>query len=357
MTTLEQTTPQLNNLEMFDIQINTNSKTVMYKQLISEFSAAIKDGRLKAGEIVPSMNELADQLGISKETVKRAYGILRERGLLVAQQGKGFYVSDDNQKNNLSILLLFDKFSTYKQEIVRGFNTAITEKCELTIQLFNQDISVFEYLINENEGKYDYYVISPHFPLDKKSQEKAEKLIRRIPNHKLIMIDHWMSEIPGNYGAVYQDFKKDAYEGLTKNIEVFRNVKKLNILTLPSSLYAPLIEEGIKKFCTDNNIKCSFSIETPEKIEQGDVFLILNSQLDSGLISLVDKANEYGMQVGQDYYIISYNDSPIDKVVLNGLTTISTDFLGMGREVAEMINSKKMFKKHIPFGMNRRFTF
>lgn len=342
---------------MFDIHIDINSKTVMYKQLISEFTAAIRDQRIKAGEQVPSMNELADSLGISKETVKRAYVILRERGLLVAQQGKGFYVSDENDKHSLSVLFLFDKFSTYKQEIVRGFNNHIEGKCELTIQLFNQDISVFEYLINENLGKFDYYIISPHFPLDSKSQKKAEKLIRRIPNNKLIMIDHWMSDIPGNYGAAYQDFKNDSYDGLTQNIEHFKNVKKLNVLTLPSSLYATVIKEGIEKFCNENKIQFSYTVESPEKIEHGDVFLILNSQLDSGLISLVDKANESGMIVGQDYYIISYNDSPIDKVVLNGLTTISTDFLGMGKEVADMINTKKMVKKHIQFGMNRRLTF
>ena len=39
--------------------------------------------------------------------------------------------------------------------------------------LFNQDISLFEYFINENLGRYDYYIISPHFSLDQNTQEKA----------------------------------------------------------------------------------------------------------------------------------------------------------------------------------------
>ena len=90
-------------------------------------------------------------------------------------------------------------------------------------------------------------------------------------------------------------------------------------------------------------------------VKKGDAFLILTSQLDSGLIALVDNAK--GLTVGTDYYIISYNDSPVDRVVLNGLTTISTDFNEMGREVARMVNEKTLRKTHINFKMNKRSTF
>ena len=107
---------------MFKLKIDTESKIAVYKQLMSEINSAILDGRLKSGDIVPSMNELADELGISKETVKRAYGLLREKGVLEAHQGKGFYIADENKKESISILFLFDKFSTYKQEVVNGFH-------------------------------------------------------------------------------------------------------------------------------------------------------------------------------------------------------------------------------------------
>lgn len=57
---------------MISFAIDTTSKTAVYKQLISAVSDAVKDGRLKTGELVPSMNALSGELGISKETVKRA---------------------------------------------------------------------------------------------------------------------------------------------------------------------------------------------------------------------------------------------------------------------------------------------
>ena len=55
--------------------------------------------------------------------------------------------------------------------------------------------------------------------------------------------------------------------------------------------------------------------------------------------------------------IISYNEIDMNEVILDGLTTVSTDFREMGRLSAEMILSRKMTKIHCPFRMNRRHTF
>lgn len=342
---------------MIALNIDLESKIAVYKQLMSEITSAILDGRLKSGDIVPSMNELSEELGISKETVKRAYGLLREKGILEAQQGKGFYVADDSKKDSISVLFIFDKLSTYKQEVVHGFHQEIKDKTEETMLVFNQDLDLFEYFINENLGRFDYYIISPHFHLDEASQKRAAKILRRIPNHKLIMIDKWIPEVPGNYGAVYQDFENDAANGLHEGLEKLKKMGKLNVITLPSSLYGPVICKKIATFCKENGIKVNFLSEAPKDIHKGDAFLMLNSQLDSGLIALWENANACGLKVGEDYCIISYNETQIDAIVLNGLTTISTDFAEMGREAARMINDRKMWKTHCPFGMNKRNTF
>lgn len=342
---------------MLNLRIELDSKVAVYKQLVNAITDAVKNGTLAGGDIVPSMNALSEELNISKETVKHAYGELTKRGILEAHQGKGFFVSDNVDKSTVSVLFLMDKFSVYKQEIVRGFHQEIASRTEDTILLFNQDVHVFEYFLNENLGKYDYYIVAPHFSLAPAVQAKVKKLLKRIPNRMLIMIDHWVSDIPGNYGAVYQDFENDVYDGLSQGLDRFEGRNELKVITLPTSLYGPVMERKVRQFCKENGLKVRFLNDAPAEIEKGDVFLILNSQLDSGLIALVDNANAKGMKVGSDYFIISYNDSPIDKVVLNGLTTISTDFNLMGREAARMVNEKSMWKTHIDFRMNKRNTF
>ena len=62
-----------------NITLENGSKAPIYKQLVEKFEDAIRSGKLKPGELIPSMNDFAAQLDISKETVKKTYGILREK--------------------------------------------------------------------------------------------------------------------------------------------------------------------------------------------------------------------------------------------------------------------------------------
>ena len=98
----------------YNIVLETGDKAPIYKQLVEQFEDAIRSGELSPGEQIPSMNDFAIQLGISKETVKKAYGILREKGLLVPRQGKGFYVAEASADSKQKVLVIFDKLSIYK---------------------------------------------------------------------------------------------------------------------------------------------------------------------------------------------------------------------------------------------------
>jgi DNA-binding LacI/PurR family transcriptional regulator len=60
------------------------------------------------------------------------------------------------------------------------------------------------------------------------------------------------------------------------------------------------------------------------------------------------------LAVGEEIGIISYNETPIKKIILNGITTISTDFAEMGRMAAQLI--LKGSKEHVavPFCLTLR---
>ena len=212
--------------------------------------------------------------------------------------------------------------------------------------------------LDENLDKFDYYVITPHFALDDNTQKRVVKQINRIPNRKLIMLDHWLKDIPGNYGAVYQDFSHDIYDGLSQGLDKIKKIGSLNVVTLPSSLYHNQIILSVKRFCRDNDIDVKFMNPSARNIvERGCIYLLLNSQLDSSLLDIVKEAKRKKLEIGKDIYIISYNDSPINELVLGGLTTVSSDFALMGRMAANMILSQKASKEKCPFRMTRRSTF
>lgn len=338
------------------INLETGSKNPIYKQLVDQFEDAIRSGALKPGEQVPSMNDFALQLGISKETVKKTYVILREKGLLIPQQGKGFYVAEASNASKPRVLVLFDKLSIYKEVLYNSLAEELGDKADLTILTHNQNLDLFTYYLDNALDRYDYYVISPHFPLDEKSQAAAMKLISRVPNRKLIMVDHWMQNYTGNYGAVYQDFENDVYDGLKQGLDKLAGTS-LKVITLPSSLYGPMICKGVERFCLEFGIPVEYMTAAPDHINENETYLVINSQLDAGLAALARRIREQNLEVGKDVFIISYNEFDLNEVVLNGLTTISTDFKQMGHTAAMMILNRKSWKVHCDFKMTRRGTF
>ena len=340
-----------------DIILDISDKAPIYKQLVEQFEEAIRSGKLKPGEQVASMNDFASQMGISKETVKKTYGILREKGLLIPQQGKGFYVAETYLDSKPRVLVLFDKLSIYKEVLYNSLADALGEQADITILTHNQNLELFTYYLDTYLDKFDYYVISPHFPLDEKTQQAAVKLISRVPNRKLIMVDHWMQNYQGNYGAVYQDFENDVYEGLKQGLDKLKSTSCLKVVTLPSSLYGKMVTKGVDRFVKEFNIPVSYSDSVVDEILPNETYLILSSQLESGLAAFARKVKEQNMEVGKDVFVISYNEFDLNEVVLNGLTTISTDFKQMGRTAAQMIIEKKSWKEHCDFKMTRRSTF
>ena len=216
---------------------------------------------------------------------------------------------------------------------------------------------MLEYYLDTYLDQYEYYVITPHFPLDEDSQRRITKQLNRIPYRKLIMLDRLQPNFPGNFGAVYQDFENDIYYGLMEGLDTRPRASVIRVITLPQSLYGASIRKGVERFSRESSIPVEFLTEAPDEIHSGETFLVLNSQLDDGLVQLVRKIQSAGLQIGKDVRIISYNESDMNELVLGGLTTVSADFRAMGRLAAEMILSHQLSKKHCPFHMKRRQTF
>lgn len=340
------------------IQIDKQSDAPIYKQLVDNIAADIHSGAIAPGEILPSMNELSDLLGISKETVKKAYAILRDREFIEPRQGKGFFVSEPKSRTTKRVLLLFDKLSTFKSITYNVMAARIGDKAQITIRLHNQSPELLKYYLDESLDRYDYYVISPHFQLDEATQSQVLRQLGRVPNRKLIMLDNWVKALPGNYGVVYQDFENDIYSCLDTYLPELRKYKKLNVLVMPSSLYHGLISNSLKLFCTKNNIKVEFHDNvTSDILRKNEVYLLLNGQLDSELAYIAREAAAKKLKIGADIGVISYNDSPINELVLGGLTTVSADFAKMGEIAADMILDGKLSKVRCDFRMIRRNTF
>lgn len=77
-----------------ELTINETSVTPVYEQLANEMRRLICAKVFAAGEQIPSIRVLADQLRVSPTTVRRAFQMLIDEGWLTQQRGSGTFVSD-----------------------------------------------------------------------------------------------------------------------------------------------------------------------------------------------------------------------------------------------------------------------
>ena len=76
------------------IHVSDASGTPYYQQVVSQIRLLVASGRLEAGEQLPTVRKLAEQLLINPNTVARAYRELEAEGVVSARRGAGVFVSD-----------------------------------------------------------------------------------------------------------------------------------------------------------------------------------------------------------------------------------------------------------------------
>lgn len=74
------------------LQINPQSDIPVYRQLVDELRSDIRAGRLSAGEQLPTVLHMAEELGLARGTIQRAYDELERLGLVEKVQGRGTFV-------------------------------------------------------------------------------------------------------------------------------------------------------------------------------------------------------------------------------------------------------------------------
>ena len=74
------------------VSIDASDRTPIYAQLERSFRAAIAAGRLRPGDQLPTVRQLAVQLSINANTVARVYAELERSGVLETRRGVGSFV-------------------------------------------------------------------------------------------------------------------------------------------------------------------------------------------------------------------------------------------------------------------------
>ena len=77
------------------IELDMNSSTPIYVQLRNQIVMGIGRGELKLGESLPTVRQLAQDIGVNTRTVNKAYQILKTEGYIKIDRRHGAIVSDN----------------------------------------------------------------------------------------------------------------------------------------------------------------------------------------------------------------------------------------------------------------------
>jgi len=331
------------------ISIDYQSATPKYRQLANSILASIRKGQLQKDDVLPSINELSFQFEISRDTAEKGYKYLKEIGVLGSVPGKGFYISNTNLDKGLKIFLLFNKLSAHKKIIYDALIAALPDTASVDFYIYNNDFSFFKKLIQNNKNEYSHYVIIPHFM---EGGEQAAEIMNSIDRSKLVLLDKLVPGVVGNYGAVYENFEQDIYNALTQARESLARYHTIKIIFPAHSYFSLEILRGFEKFCIENNFKHDVVHDLAEStISRGEVYINL---MESDLVILIERIISQKFEIGKDIGVISYNETPLKKIILNGITTISTDFQLMGEKTAEVILNGSTQHIEIPFYLTLR---
>jgi DNA-binding transcriptional regulator YhcF (GntR family) len=309
------------------IFIKNNLGIPKYKQIISSIEKTIENGQLKKDEKLPSINKVCLEFSLSRDTVLQAYEELKKRGIIYAILGKGYYIKSTEVTIKQRIFVLFEELNIFKEDLYNSFLESIGNDVQVDIFFHHFNILVFKKLINESNGNYTKYVIMPT------NLVEAASIIKTLPVNDVYILDQTNPDLK-TYPAIYQNHLKDIYNGLLEGKSKLNKYEKL-ILIFPGFREPLGMKIGFENFCKDHKFSGEVTADFKNReIKKGEVYII---PTDRDLVRVIERAKLQNLILGSDYGIISYNETPLKKIVENGITTISTNFEAMGKILAQMI--------------------
>ena len=112
------------------INLDYTSRTPIYEQIVNEIEKYVALGILKENDKILSIRELASNLGINPNTVKKAYEILENKNIIISISTKGTFIKKnaDNVKDDIinnyindinNIIKEIEKLGLNKEEIIK----------------------------------------------------------------------------------------------------------------------------------------------------------------------------------------------------------------------------------------------
>ena len=132
------------------IQLNFKSGKPVYLQVVDQVKAAAASGALRAGEPLPSIRPLAEQLRVNRNTVAKAYTELEGQGVIETIAGRGCFLKENHSpfRKDVRLKMVAEEIDA---AIVQAHHLRVEEKEFLA--LVRERLEAFEVTNKAHEAK------------------------------------------------------------------------------------------------------------------------------------------------------------------------------------------------------------
>ena len=321
--------------EALAFNVNHDSDIPKYQQLVDGINHAIANNELTIGDALPSVNHICKTYQLSRDTVFKAYSILKEQDVIESVPNKGYYVASKISK----VLLVLDTFKAYKEVLYHSFINNLPKNIITDVQFHHYNIENFKTILNNSKGKYYKYVVMNF------NHTEVPDVISEFDNDKLLLID-WDIHSTANNNFVFQDFGNAVYDALKASANLFKKYKAIHFVYPTFTNHSIETVNAFKKFCKEAHF--DYKIITDAKtfnIEKGIAYISVSDRI---LGQFLEQCRELEFEPGVDVGFLSYNETPMKKFIYKGISVISTDFKALGTKAAEFISKDEIMQCYIP---------
>ncbi|MEM7575121.1 MAG: GntR family transcriptional regulator [Bacteroidota bacterium] len=310
-----------------------------HEQIVSGMIAAIEDGIVERGDLLPSINMLSGELGYARKTIDKAYGELKDRGLIEARNRKGFFVSTEDVEQVVRVALVLYEFRPFQEVFYNVFRASVGENVQVDTFFHHNDFEVFKDIVTKVAGRYGCYVVAPVI------HAQSSKVLTQLTANRLLIIDRQLSASPLSC-FVIQEFEATTYGIFSGLRERFQKYDQVVLFFRKHTAYPAGILTGSLRFFKEHGIKYQILDAYQEgSLRKGNLYITVG---DADLWSLLEDCIDLSYTLGEDVGVLSHNESRIKKMVHGGISTWSTDFSQMAERAAAFVLERGNMQEVVP---------
>ncbi|MHC4915811.1 MAG: substrate-binding domain-containing protein [Planctomycetota bacterium] len=314
--------------------IDRTRPTPIKEQLRQWVLRGIGSGELPTGGPIPSINRLARELGIGRETVRLGLDSLVDRGVLVPEQGKGYFVTERRVRAH-RVALLAKVDGVYVRPIYEGLTGVLGTKASVML-IDNSVPGRVTRTVVENLAynlSVDRLLVVPP-----RGREKATQ--RALASFRRYFKVGWMDRAPGEtrdatFLCDYARCVELALEhlaslGLERILYFSRQREDRSVF---SAMRRTFRRSGVKRKVVGN------WRDVLAAARRGPLGVM--AETDSEAVFLQSRLLGSGVQVPRGAAIVSCDNTGLTDLVSPEITSVSPGFRELGRAAARWILSEK----------------